>query len=165
MRIHGRAEAPWDHLFAFHVLDAPGAPSARSFETRLRRLAEPAARRGRADPSGAPLRWEGDGGRLILGRFLAPSEIQALLQAWNAPDGHVAFMGFTPNHGFATLRDGRIDWWTEICFQTAGAALLGPLAATGGAGDRLLPRNFLAPNGLEKTLLSLLPERDFPIRS
>ncbi len=169
MRIHGRPDRPWDLIFAFHFREPPGATGGAPFAKRLRKLVEPAARQAvgspHAAPDAAPLSHcdEDEPDRRILGRFLSPTESAALLSAWNRPDGDLAFMCFDPNHGFATLQGGRIDWWTEICFYCANAAHRGPQAGAGEAGERLLPDGFKGPGGLEPTLLGLLPERDFPL--
>ena len=102
-----------------------------------------------------------DGPFRVLGRFVERSEALDLLSAWNEPDGDFAFMCYTPNHGIATVRDGRLDWWALICFQCSNAGIAGPLAISESAA----PSRLLLPETkLQELLVGQLPERPFPIR-
>ena len=121
MRIADRADAPWDELFVFHFL-CEGRDADERTADHLRRLVEG------KDTTVATLETHAEDCR-IIGRSLTPGDCGPLLAAWNRPEGSMAWMCWMPNHGMATLRDGRLDWWALICFQCDSARMAGPLGA------------------------------------
>ncbi|WP_305970934.1 MULTISPECIES: hypothetical protein [unclassified Mameliella] len=157
MEIAGRADEPWDALFIFHFLSSQGdqVVAEKLQELILRKTNNGLEYRtpiiaGKRD---APFR--------VLGRFVEKKECLDLLSAWNKPDGEYAFMCYAPNHGIATVRDGRMDWWALICFYCSNAGIAGALALS----ERSAPNRLLNPETkLQERLIGLLPERPFPMR-
>lgn len=157
MEVSGRANEPWDALFVFHFLcwerDHVVADS-------LQRLI--------AREAGAGLNFSAemtadnkDTRCRVLGRFLERKECVGLISAWNEPDCDMDYMCYEPNHGIATVTDGKLDWWALICFQCANAGIHGPLMLS----ENSVPTRRL-PEGprLQEKLIGLLPERPFSIR-
>ena len=156
MEIAGRAEQPWDALFIFHFLSSQGDQVvARKLQELVLRKTSDGLNFNTPVAAG-----KRDGPFRIVGRFLKPNECLALLSAWNEPDGEMAFMCYTPNHGLATVRNGKLDWWALVCFQCLNAGMAGPLALS----ETSAPNRLLLPETkLQEQLIGLLPERPFPI--
>lgn len=157
MEIVGRIDEPWDALFIFHFLSSDGdqmvAEKLQKLVTRETSIGLNFGKQVIAGKSDASCR--------ISGRFLERKECLALLALWNEPDGEMDWMCYTPNHGIATVRDGKIDWWALICFQCANAGIAGKLAtAKASAPNRNLPNGAV----FNDQLINLLPERPFPIQ-
>lgn len=157
MNLVGRVRRPWDALFLFHVFSEEGDQAVGE---RLQRLITREVSTGLKPLNQVESGNKGSRCR-ILGRFLEKNDASAVVSAWNAPDGDMAWMCYTPNHGIATVTDGKLDWWALICFQCANAGISGPLSQSNSiVPNRLLSRG----SELETELTSLLPERLFPIR-
>ncbi|MBW4985732.1 hypothetical protein KZZ07_24635 [Mameliella sp. CS4] len=157
MEIVGRADKPWDAAFIFHFYSSEGDQAvAERLQKLIARKAGSGGTFGKqvsAGKRGAPC--------LISGRFLERKECYELFEAWNAPEGEMHWMCYTPNHGIATVRDGVLDWLALICFQCANAGISGSSALQAGPSpNRNLPEGPL----LHDHLIGLLPERPFPIR-
>lgn len=158
MEIVGRVDEPWDALFIFHFLSSEGD------QVVAERLQKLIAREGGAGLNFGKQVTAGkrDAPCKFSGRFLERKECLALLTAWNEPDGEMDWMCYTPNHGIATVRDGKLDWWALICFQCANAGIAGSLAIPEAwAPNRTLPDGPV----FHALLIELLPDRPFPIRT
>lgn len=157
MEISGRTDTPWTGMFIFHFLSKEGDQVVTD---KLQALIARESASGLNFHSPVSAGKESSGCQ-IAGRFLAPAECTLLLANWNEPDGNIPFMCYTPNHGVATLRDGKLDWWALICFQCANAGIGDSEAvSTGSVPNRLLPQG----PALQDSLIELLPERPFPVR-
>ena len=149
-----RSDASFDAVLVFHYFNSGGTKLAPVAE-----LIEKLAAAQGTEP-GTVLQKKGMTGRaadlLLHGRVLSEAEAERLSGPWNEAEGRMSFMCYMPNHGIATLTDGKVDWLTGICFQCANATQMGT-QATRGYRDLDLNIN------LQDTLLNLLPDRQFPI--
>ena len=150
-QITTRRHAPFDALIAFHMFATVG-----DLEAARHLVDQQIDQAGFA--TGQVFSATTDNGAVrVHGLPLDATDTDILLRAWNAPDGDIAFRCFMPNHGIATLVDGRLDWMTAICFQCANARHTG-IAATSTATRMLDDKT-----GLQSRLVRVLPDREFPI--
>lgn len=157
MEIVGRADEPWDALFIFHFLSSDGDQMVAE---KLQKLVAHEISTG-LNFGKQVIAGKNNASCRFSGRFLERKESLALLALWNEPDGEMDWMCYTPNHGIATVSDGKMDWWAMICFQCANAGIAGSLAtAEAPIPNRNLPDGSIFID----RLINLLPERPFPIR-
>lgn len=157
MKIVGRTDKPWDALFIFHFLSVEGDQVvAERLQKLVAREADAGLNFGRHITAG-----KRNGPSRFSGRFLERKECFALLDAWNEPEAEMDWMCYSPNHGIATVRDGKLDWWALICFQCANSGIAGSLALLGASAPN---RNLPEGPEFQNLLIGMLPERPFPIR-
>lgn len=157
-QIKGRIDTPWDRLFIFHILTRLSGKEAIN---RVQKAAKQIAKF--ENPSETIALKSKNEDFELLGTFADPKLSQNLISKWNQPEGGLSYMCFTPNHGFAAVRNGKIDWMTLICFQCENAGLYGKAIE----GPEIPPQLSLPENSWELCQLieASLPARSFPIRS